>query len=89
MYYVRSVVVVVYGRGVSFGMRISQWSNGELVGLYVGVSGSPTDVSIVSARRSARDLWKEAWCGEGVAWRSPPKRAGVLGCSIVSRVWSQ
>ena len=67
LYSVRSVVVVVCRWGVSFGMRNSQWSIGEMVGVYVGVSESPTDVSIVSAMRSARDLWKEAWCGEGVA----------------------
>ena len=85
LYYVRSIVVVVCGWGASFGMCISQWSNGELVGLYVGVSGSPTGVSIVSARRSARDLWKEAWCVEGVVWRSLPRRAGLFGYSNVSR----
>jgi hypothetical protein len=61
----------------------------RMVGVYIGVSGSPTGVSIVSVKRLARDLWKEAWCGEGVAWRSPPRRAGVLECSVVSRVWSQ
>ena len=67
LYSVRSVVVAVCDWGVSFGMRSSQWSIGELVGVYVGVSGSPTGVSFVSVRRSARDLWKEAWCDEGVA----------------------
>ena len=60
-----------------------------MVEVYVGVSESPTGVSSVSARRSAGNLWKEAWCGEGVACRSPPRRAGVFGSSIVSRVWSQ
>ena len=89
LYYVRSVVEGVCGWGVLFGTRISQWSNGELFGVFIGVSGSPTGVSNVSARKSARDLWKEAWRGEGVAWKSPPRRAGVLGCSNVSRVWSQ
>ena len=44
LYSVRIVVVVVCGWGVSFGMRSSQWSIGELVGVYVGVSGSPTGV---------------------------------------------
>ena len=87
MYSVRSAIVVVCGWGVSFSMRISQWSNGELVGVYVGVSRSPTSIICVSARRSARDLWKEAWYGEGVALRSPHRRAGVFGCSSVSRVW--
>ena len=67
LYSICSVVVMVCGWGVSFGMRSSQWYIGELVGIYVGVSVSPTGVSIVSARRSARDLWKEAWCSEGVA----------------------
>ena len=86
---VRIVVVVVCGWGVSFGMRSSQWSIGELVGVYVGVSGSPTGVSIVSVRKPARDSWKEVWCCEGVAWRSPPRRAGVFGCSVVNTVWSQ
>ena len=70
-------------------MRINQWYNGELVGVYIGASSSPTGVRIMPARRSARDLWKEAWCGEKVAWMSPPRKAGVFGCSIVSRVWSQ
>ncbi len=79
MYSAYSIAVVVCGWVVSFGMRISQWSNGELVGVYVGVSGSPTCVRSVSARRSARDLRKEAGCGEGLAWRSPPRRAGVFG----------
>ena len=74
-----SVFVVVCGWGVSFGTRIRQWSNGEFVGVYVGVSRSPTGVNIMSARRSDKKLWKEAWCGEGVAWRSPPRRAGVFG----------
>jgi hypothetical protein len=89
VYSVRIVVVVVCGWGVSLGIRSSQWSIGELVGAYVGVSGSPTGVGIVSVRSSARDLWKEAWCGEGVAWRSLPRRAGVFGYSVVSRVWIQ
>jgi hypothetical protein len=88
MYFVHRIVVDVCGWGVSLGMRNIQWSIGELVGVYVGLSGSPTGVSIVSVRRSARALWKETWCGEGVAWRSPPRRAGVFGCSVVSRVRS-
>ena len=51
----RSVVVVVDGGwGASFGMRISQWSSGELVGICVGVSGSPTCVRDVSTRESAK-----------------------------------
>ena len=88
LYSVRSVVVVDFGWGISFGIRSSQWSIGELVGVYVGVSVSPMGVSIVYVKRPARDLWKEARCGEGIAWRSPPRRAGVLGCFVVSRVWS-
>ena len=67
LYSVRSVVVIVCDWSVSFGMRISHWSNEDLVGVYVGVSGSPTGVSSVSARRAASDLWKEVWCHEGVA----------------------
>ena len=89
LYSIRSVVVVVCGWGVSFGTRSNQISIGEFVGVYVGVCESPTGANNVSERRSARDLWKEAWCGEGLAWRSPPKRNGELGCSIASRVWSQ
>ena len=67
MYSISSVVVVVFGWDVSFCMRSSHWSIGEMVGVYVGVSVSPTGVSIVFARRLARNLWKEAWCGKGVA----------------------
>ena len=90
LYYVRSVVVVVGGSwGASFGMRISQWSSGELVGMKVGVSGFPKCVSDVSIRKSARGLYKEFECGEGGARRSPPRRTGALGCSIVSRMWIQ
>ena len=55
LYSVRKVVVVV-GRGTSVGIRISQWSSGELVGMKVGVSGSPKCVRDVSVRRSARGL---------------------------------
>ncbi len=55
--FVRNVVVVVDGGWVaSFGMRISQWYSGELDGMKVGVSGSPTCVSNVSIRKSARSL---------------------------------
>jgi hypothetical protein len=52
------IVVVVVGSGwrASFGMRISQWSKGVLVGVYVAVSGSPMCASCVSVRRSARGL---------------------------------
>ena len=48
MYSVRSVVVVVSGWGVSFVTRISQWSNGDLIGVYVGVIGSPTGITVSS-----------------------------------------
>ena len=50
------VVVVDSGCRASFGMRISQWSKDVLVGMYVGVSGSPKCVRRVSVRRFARGL---------------------------------
>ena len=50
------VVVVGGGEGVSFGMRMSQWSSGEFVGMKVGVSGSPTCACDVSVRKSATSL---------------------------------
>ena len=50
------VVVVGGGWDSSLGMRISQWSNGELVGTKGGVFGSLTCVSDVSVRKSARGL---------------------------------
>ena len=50
-----SAVVVVGGDwGASLSMRISQWSSGDLVGIKVGVSESPTCVSDESIRKSAR-----------------------------------
>ena len=51
-------VVVMVGSGwrASFGMRISQWSKGVLVRVFVGVSGSPKCVRCVSVRRFARGL---------------------------------
>ncbi len=70
------------------GMRINQWSSGELVWGKVGVSAFPTWVSSVCVRRYARGLWYESCCGEGVACVSPPRRTGVFGCSIVRKVWS-
>jgi len=57
LYSVLNVVVMVgRGWGDSYGMRISQWAKGVLVGVYVGVSGSPRWVRCVSVRRSARGL---------------------------------
>ena len=44
---VRMIVVVVEGRFAVEGMRSSQWSSGELVGVKVGRWGSPTCVSVV------------------------------------------
>ena len=50
-----SVVVVVSGsEGVSSGIRMIQWSRGELVGTKVGVRGSPICDSVVSVRKFAR-----------------------------------
>ena len=51
-----AVVVVDSGWRASISMRISQWSKGVLVGVYVGVGGSPTRVSCVSVRKSDRGL---------------------------------
>jgi len=51
-----AVVVVVSGWRTSVGMRINQWSRGVIVGMYVGVSGSPKCVSCASVRSSARVL---------------------------------
>ena len=57
LYSVLNVVLVVgSGWRASFGMSISQWSRGVLVGVYVGASGSSTCVRCVSVRRFARDL---------------------------------
>ena len=50
------VVMVVRDWGASFGMHISQWSKGVLVGVYVVVSGSPKCARCVSVRRSAKDM---------------------------------
>jgi hypothetical protein len=55
---VASAVVVVSGREVaSSGMRISQWSSGELVGMKVGVGGSPTCNSDVFVRKFVKALY--------------------------------
>ena len=56
--YLVCIAVVVVGSGwlASIGMRIGQWSKGMLVGVYVGVGGSPMCVSLVSVRRSDRGL---------------------------------
>ena len=57
LYSVFDVLVMVgRGWGASYGMRIIQWSKGALVGVYVGVNGSPKCVRCVSVRRSARGL---------------------------------
>ncbi len=55
-YSVRIVVVLVGDWGAALGMCISQWSSGELVWIKVGVSGSPTWLSSVCARKYARGL---------------------------------
>ncbi len=88
LYYVRIVVVVVGAWYASVEMRMNQWSSGELVWVKMGVSGSPTWVSSVCVRRSARGLWYESCCDEGVACMSSPRRTDVFGCSIVRKVWS-
>jgi len=51
-----AVVVVGGDWRASVGMRINEWSRSVLVGVYVGVSGSPKCVSYVSVMRSARGL---------------------------------
>ena len=55
LYSVRKVVVVV-GRVTSVGMRRTQWSSAELVGVKVGMSVSPKCVRDMYVRRSARRL---------------------------------
>jgi len=40
----------------SVGMRINQWSRGILVGVYVGLRGTPKCLSRVSVMRSAKGL---------------------------------
>ena len=52
----RVVVVVDGGWGASLGMRICQWSSGELIGMKVGEIGSPTCVMDVSVRKYASGL---------------------------------
>jgi hypothetical protein len=85
-----SAIAVVGGiEIVSFGIRMSQWSSGEFVRMKLGVSGSPTCANDVYVRKSAKSLYKDSWCGEEVAYISSPRRTGVLGCSTISRVWSQ
>ena len=76
------IAVVMVGGGccASVGMHINQWSRAVLVGVYVGVRGSPKCSSRVSVMRSARGLEQESCCGEGVACRSPPSRTGVCVC---------
>ena len=50
------IVVVIAGEvcSASVGSRRSQWSRGVLVGVYVGVRGSPRCWSRVFATKSAR-----------------------------------
>ena len=50
------VVLVGGGCCASVGMRINHWSKDVLVGVYVGVGGSPKCLSRVSVMRSARGL---------------------------------
>jgi hypothetical protein len=52
------IAVLIVGGGccATVGMRISQWSRGVLVGVYVGVRGSPKCLIRVSVMRSARGL---------------------------------
>ena len=52
------IAVVRAGGGcyASVGMRIKQWSKSVLVGVYVGVRGSPKCLSRVSVIKSARGL---------------------------------
>jgi hypothetical protein len=84
------IAVVIVGGGcyASVGMRINQWSRFVLVGVYVGVRGSPNRLSCVSVMKSARGLCKDSCCGDGVACKSPPSRTGVCVCSVVRRVCS-
>ena len=51
-----AVVIVGDGCCASVGMRINQWPRGELLGVYVGVSGSPRCLSSASVMGSARGL---------------------------------
>ncbi len=81
-------VVVGGSWDVSSRMRISQWFKGELVWMKIGMCGSPKCARDVSVIKSASGLSNELFCGEGVVCRSPPRRTGVLECSIVSRLWS-
>ena len=67
------------------GILMNQWSRGVLFGVYVGVRGSPKCFRCVFVRRSARGLEKDTWCGEFVAYRSPPSRTGACACSDVKR----
>ena len=53
---VRMIVVEVAGGFAFVGMRINQWSSGELVGVKVGRRGSPTYVRVVLRKKSARGL---------------------------------
>jgi hypothetical protein len=71
--FVRNVVEVVGGSwGASDGKRISQWSSGELVGMQVGVCGSPTCVSSVAFKRSSRVCRSSR---DGVkGWLAGPRR---------------
>ena len=50
------VVVVGVSEGASIGVRMSQWSSGEFVGIKVAVRGSLTCASDVFVRKSARGV---------------------------------
>ncbi len=67
-----------------WGRRRSQWSWAELVGLKVGVWGSPIECSAVELQKSMRGWWCEILRGDGVACRSPTMMIAVSGCLIVS-----
>ena len=68
------------------GRRRSQWSSDELVGVKVGVRGSPRDLSLVEVQKRSSAWLYEEWPTEGLAWRSPPSITAAWGRSSVS-VW--
>ncbi len=53
------VVIVVVGGESFVGMRISQWSRGEFVGVKVGTRGSPACMSDELVRKSASGPQKD------------------------------
>ena len=57
LWFVANVVVVVDGRAIaSRGVRISQWSSGEFLGMKGGIRGYPTCNNVVSPRKSDMGL---------------------------------